>query len=210
MLIKVCGLNNQENIMALCELNIQFIGFIFYKKSPRYFNNALNFDEARIIPKKIKKVGVFVNEPIYNIINSIARYDLDFVQVHGEENYSYCKELSAYTKIIKTISVKDKNSFSNAHQFSDVCDYFLFDTATSIYGGSGNAFNWDLLNEITIHKPFFMSGGISLDNFNETKKISNPNLIGIDVNSKFEITPGLKDLKKINLLIKQNYANTLN
>ncbi len=210
MLIKVCGLNNRENIFELCKMNIDFIGFIFFKNSSRYFNKALSFDEARQIPKSIKKVGVFVNESVNNVLNTVAHYDLDFVQLHGDENPAYCKELFPYVKIIKTISVKDKTSFKDAHHFSELCNYFLFDTATSNYGGSGNTFDWALLKDTELSKPAFLSGGISLINFSNVKNIGIKNLIAIDVNSKFEIVPGTKKLDKINLLIKENNANKIN
>ncbi|MDP3556620.1 MAG: phosphoribosylanthranilate isomerase [Bacteroidota bacterium] len=203
MLIKVCGLNNRDNIFAISKMEINLMGFIFYKNSPRYFNNALSFDEARQIPKHIKKVGVFVNEPIYSVFNSIAHYDLDFVQLHGEESIDYCRDLLSSVKIIKTISIKDKNSILKIQNYSDVCDYFLFDTSTPNYGGSGQAFNWHLLSDTIINKPFFISGGVSLDNVSELKNLSIKNLIGLDVNSKFEINPGLKDLEKIQQLLKK-------
>ncbi len=210
MLIKVCGLNNRENIFELCKLNIDFIGFIFYRNSPRYFNNGLTFEEVRQIPKSIKKVGVFVNETFYNVLNAVAHYDLDFVQLHGEESVSYCRELLPYVKIIKTISVKDETSFKFAYQFSEICNYFLFDTATANYGGSGKPFNWEHLKDAEINKPFFISGGVSLGNFQKAKNLGVKNLIGIDINSKFEIVPGTKDLKKINLIITEKHANTIN
>ncbi len=211
MQIKVCGLNNRENIVAISKMDIQLMGFIFYKGSPRHFNDALNFDEARQIPKTIKKVGVFVNEPVYSILNTIAHYDLDVVQLHGEESANDCKLLLPFVKVIKAIPVKDETSLFILDKYKDVCDYFLFDTATLNYGGSGTPFNRNLLRESEINKPFFISGGISPDNYKELLGLDLKNFMGIDINSKFEITPGLKDIGKINLLLKQkDHANAIN
>lgn len=210
MQIKVCGLNNRENIMAISKLDIHLMGFIFYKASPRYFNNALSFDEARQIPRTIKKVGIFVNEPVYSILNTVAHYDLDMVQLHNEESVSDCAQLLPFVKVIKAIPVKDEISQSIINKYKNVCDYFLFDTATPDYGGSGNSFNRDLLKEIEITKPFFISGGISPDNYGGLVGLSLKNFMGIDINSKFEIKPGLKDIEKINLLLKQKtHANAI-
>ena len=209
MLVKVCGLNNRNNILDISKMNIDLMGFIFYNNSPRYFNNALNFDEVRQIPKTIKKVGVFVNASINNLLNTIAHYDLDFVQLHGNENPEYCKELMQYVKVIKTISVNDKNSILEINNYTNVCTYFLFDTASPSYGGTGHPFNWQLLEETTIDIPFFISGGVSIENITEIKNLNFKNFVGVDVNSKFEINPGLKDLNKIQQLIKEkDYANS--
>ena len=207
MLIKVCGLNNPKNILELSQQKIDLMGFIFYKQSPRYFNNELGHQVAKQIPKRIKKVGVFVNESILNVLNEVTRFDLNYVQVHGDESPEYCEKLRSHVKIIKTISVENKNSISKSQDFSQVCDYFLFDTATSNYGGSGLKFDWSWLNSDIITKPFFISGGISLENCHEIKNLHLNNFIGIDVNSKFEISPGIKNLKKIKLLAQQIHDN---
>lgn len=211
MLVKVCGLNNRENIMAVSKMEVDLIGFIFYKGSPRYFNKVLSFDEVREIPKRIKKVGVFVNETSYNVLNAIAHYDLDLVQLHGNENPEYCKELMQYVKVIKTISVKDNTSLLEMKKYSQACNYLLFDTSSPTYGGTGQTFNWQLLKDKEIDTPFFISGGVSLNSIQEIKDLKFKNLIGIDVNSKFEIKPGQKDVNKIQQLLKEiNYANSNN
>ena len=207
MLIKVCGLNNPNNIFALSKLNINFMGFIFYQNSVRYFNNALSFDEARQLPKNIKKVGVFVNEPIYDVLNAVEHFDLDVVQLHGNETVDYCKELMSYAKIIKVFPIGDSLPTQTLKGFKNVCDYFLFDTATKHYGGSGKTFNWQLLNTAAIDKPFFISGGINPQNYNDVKKLSIKNLVGLDLNSRFELSPGIKDIEKINLTINKIYEN---
>lgn len=203
MLIKVCGLNNPKNILEIALLKIDLIGFIFYKNTPRYFDQALSFDQVRQIPKTIMKVGVFVNQPEYEVLNNVAHYDLDYVQLHGTESTEYCQNILPYVKIIKTISVKDKESILKSQAYTDFCDYLLFDTSNPHHGGSGLSFDWNLLQSTAIQKPFFISGGISLDNFNEVKKLQLNNFIGIDVNSKFETKPGLKDLNKLKQISEQ-------
>jgi phosphoribosylanthranilate isomerase len=211
MLVKVCGLNTRDNIMAISKMEVDLMGFIFYKDSPRFFNNSLSFDEVREIPKRIKKVGVFVNETSYNVLNAIAHYNLDYVQLHGNESPDYCKELLRFVKVIKTISIKDQNSILEIKNYTNLCNYLLFDTSSPTYGGTGQSFNWQFLKDVEINTPFFISGGISLENVSEIKGLPYKNLIGIDVNSKFEIKPGLKDLNKIQQLIKEiNYANSNN
>jgi phosphoribosylanthranilate isomerase len=185
------------------------MGFIFYKKSPRYFNNALTSEEARQLPKHLKKVGVFVNEPIDNVLNTIEKYDLNAIQLHGEESTNYCKELVNRIEVIKTISVKDRSSIELSQYYQDVCTYLLFDTATPNYGGSGKSFNKELLKDIDISKPYFISGGISPEHFNQLKDLSLPNFIGVDLNSKFEVSPGIKNIEKIKQFLKINdHANT--
>ena len=156
-------------------------------------------------------MGVFVNETSYNVLNAIAHYNLDYVQLHGNESPDYCKELLRFVKVIKTISIKDQNSFLEIKNYANLCNYLLFDTSSPTYGGAGQPFNWQLLKDVEINTPFFISGGISLENASEIKDLPYKNLMGIDVNSKFEIKPGLKDLNKIQQLIKEiNYANSNN
>jgi len=203
MLIKVCGLNDPENISQIIRLNFDLIGFIFYRNTPRYFDQALSYEAVRQIPKSIKKVGVFVNQPTNEVLEKVAYYDLDFVQLHGTESADYCEKLATHVKIIKAISVKDKESILKAKAYFNYCDHLLFDTSSPNHGGSGLSFDWRLLQTLAIEKPFFISGGISLENFKEIKKLEIDNFCGIDLNSKFEIKPGLKDLTKLKLLIQQ-------
>lgn len=201
MKLKVCGLKHQSNINELNSLSIDYMGFIFYKKSPRNIDNELDFDFMRSIPKHIKKVGVFVNESNYSILNTVTHYDLDLVQLHGEESPETCKELKSNVKIIKAFQITETFDFSVLENYLDHVDYFLFDTPTAKYGGSGHSFNWQILEKYNYNTPFFLSGGINGEHIEEIKKIKIPQLIAIDINSKFEIEPGLKNIGQINQFI---------
>lgn len=199
--IKVCGLKQETNIKALSQLPIDYMGFIFYNKSPRFIDNGISFDFIRTLPEHIKKVGVFVNEPSYSIINSVAHYNLDLVQLHGDETVKTCLELKPYVKIIKAVRVSDEFDFNTLEEFAPVIDHFLFDTDTTNYGGSGKQFNWELLKKYCLNKSFFLSGGISIESSAQLNEFHHPLLKGIDINSKFETEPGIKDIEKIKAFI---------
>lgn len=206
MKLKVCGLKHQSNIEELMQLSIDYMGFIFYKKSPRFVDENLSFDFMRSIPKHIKKVGVFVDESSYSICNKIAHYDLDMVQLHGNESSELCKELKPHVKVMKAFQINDNFDFNQLKNYLSVVDYFLFDSPTVNYGGSGNTFNWQVLEKYKYDIPFFLSGGISEEHIELIKQLNIPQLIGIDINSKFEIEPGLKNTNKIKEFItKLNY-----
>ena len=201
MELKVCGITTTENIMELIPLDIPRLGFIFYQMSKRYVYGKLIEDGLKAIPKHIKKTGVFVNAEIAEIEQIIDQYHLDSIQLHGDESPEFCKHFRTKTEVIKTISIKVKSSFETAKLYVNACDLFLFDTQSEYYGGTGKTFDWQWLEAYTLDKPFYLSGGISMENFEEIKKINHNKLIGIDINSKFEIRPGIKDIKKIKQLI---------
>ena len=201
MQIKVCGLKYEENIKEINSLDINYMGFIFYKNSSRYIDDSLGFDFMRTIPKHITKVGVFVNEIVYSILNTIAHYDLDMVQLHGDESEIFCAELKPYAKIMKAIRIQDNFDFKSLEKYLPHVDYFLFDTDTKNYGGSGQQFNWEILKQYNLNKPFFLSGGIDLDSAEKINLLNHPQLQAIDINSKFEIAAGLKDSEKIKTFI---------
>lgn len=206
MKIKVCGLKHQSNIEELMQSPIDYMGIIFYNKSPRFVDGNLSFDFMRSIPKHIKKVGVFVNETSYSIYNKIAHYNLDIVQLHGNESPEICLELKPYVKVIKAFQINDNFDFKQLEDYLPLVDYFLFDSPTANYGGSGNTFNWQALEKYTYDIPFFLSGGISEEHIEQIKQLESQQLIGIDINSKFEIEPGLKNTNKIKEFItKLNY-----
>lgn len=207
MKLKVCGLKYQENIEAIIKLSVNYIGFIFYKNSPRYMDANLSFDFVRSIPKHIKKVGVFVNENSYSILNSVAHYNLDIVQLHGDESEEVCQELKAYVSVIKAFRINDEFKFDILNKYLTHVDYFLFDTDTNIYGGSGTQFNWQKLEEYKLKKPFFLTGGIGLESVTDILKFKHSQFYAVDVNSKFEIEPGLKDLKKVKQFITKLKEN---
>lgn len=197
--LKVCGMGRPDNIRGLIELRPDFIGFIFYKKSPRYLEN-LDEDLLSRIPISIKKVGVFVNEEVGTVVKLCKKYGLKYAQLHGDEDLDYCQELrSKGVKIIKVFRVMDVIPVA-IKKYAEVADYFLFDTQTSKYGGSGRHFDWNILKVYNLETPYLLSGGIRLEDVDEIKELELKGLAGIDVNSKFEIEPGLKDLLKIRQL----------
>ena len=201
MELKVCGITTPEDIMQLVTMDISRLGFIFYHKSKRYVYGKLVEDGLKSIPKHIKKTGVFVNAELAEIEQIIDQYKFESIQLHGDESPEFCNYFRMKAEVIKTISVKDKSSFEMAGLYRDACDLFLFDTHSENYGGTGKTFNWQWLEAYKLDKPFYLSGGISLENFEEIKKIKHKHLMGIDVNSKFEISPGIKDIEKIKQLI---------
>ncbi|MGB0633585.1 MAG: phosphoribosylanthranilate isomerase [Flavobacteriaceae bacterium] len=199
MKLKVCGMKYSQNITEIENLFPDLMGFIFYEKSKRFFNQPeINLNN------KVKRVGVFVNENIQEIKNKIKKYKLDYVQLHGEENVNFCHSLKPFVKIIKVFKIDYNFNFKKTEEFEEVCDYFLFDTKSQLHGGSGKKFDWDLLKNYNCKKDFFLSGGIDISDIEEIKKIVNSYPIaGIDVNSKFELDNLEKDKEKINLLIKK-------
>ena len=188
-----------QNITEIENLFPDLMGFIFYEKSKRFFNQPeINLNN------KVKRVGVFVNENIQEIKNKIKKYKLDYVQLHGEENVNFCHSLQTFVKIIKVFKIDYNFNFKKTEEFEEVCDYFLFDTKSQLHGGSGKKFDWDLLKNYNCKKDFFLSGGIDISDIEEIKKIVNSYPIaGIDINSKFELDNLEKDKEKINLLIKK-------
>jgi phosphoribosylanthranilate isomerase len=194
MLLKICGLKYPENIQAVSDLKPDFMGFIFYPKSPRY---AEPLDSAVLnsLPATIKKIGVFVNEDLENILTIAYKYKLDGLQLHGAELVDMCRELKKLGYlVIKAFPIAETYNFKVTKSYEGVCDYFLFDTKTEAYGGSGLKFNWKMLNEYTGDTPFLLSGGIALDDAEAIQKIEHPKFAGIDLNSKFEVKPGLKNI----------------
>jgi phosphoribosylanthranilate isomerase len=204
MKLKVCGMKHPENIKQLTDIQPGYIGFIFYPKSKRYMADSLQSEVLHAIPSTIKKVGVFVNESINSIENSIKNYRLDLIQLHGDESVDFCKELSEKGyDLIKAFQVDENFKFEKLEAYKKYCKFFLFDTKTPLYGGSGHKFDWQLLKNYDNEKPFFLSGGIDLEDANEIRNIKNLNIHAVDINSKFEIEPGLKNIEKIKKFNKQ-------
>ena len=200
MKLKVCGMKLENNISEISKLKPDFMGFIFWPKSKRFFN-----EKSIRISNKINKVGVFVNQDYDFIIDKINNFKLDFIQLHGEEDYQFCKKIKTRCKVIKVFNIESDFDFEILSSFESVCDYFLFDTKGDSYGGTGIKFDWKLLKKYPSKKPFLLSGGIDITDFTEILKIKELKipLIGIDINSKFEFEPGLKNIKKVKELIKK-------
>ena len=190
-----------ENIEELSRLPIDYMGLIFYDKSPR-FAEGLKIDELNILPERIERVGVFVNADVGYIMDKTNKYNLDIIQLHGNESADFCKELNKTMPVIKAFNISGASDFEQAKSYEDLWGYFLFDTKTAQYGGSGLKFDWNVLNEYKGNTPFFLSGGISVEDAERIKEINHPSLYAIDINSKFEINPGLKDIKLLNQFIK--------
>lgn len=196
MRLKICGMKYPENILEVGTLLPDYMGFIFWEKSARYFDGIIPE-----LPKSIKKVGVFVNASLDEILNHIEKYDLQAVQLHGNESVEFCENLKKNTPklidIIKVFSILDTFDFGILNSYEKVCDFFLFDTKGKLPGGNGTTFDWKVLEQYPSTKPFFLSGGIGieeLDSINEILKTNLP-IYAIDVNSKFEIEPGLKNIE---------------
>lgn len=187
-------MRNSENISGLMTLKPDYIGFIFYAQSKRVVTDFPQIE----IPSSVKKVGVFVNENIEEIIEKAIQYKLDFVQLHGDETPDYCEKLALQNiKIIKAFSVDENFDFSTIKPFEKHVSLFLFDTKGKNYGGNGIKFNWDLLQNYKGKTPFLLSGGITKNDAGEIKKMKHPAFLGIDINSGFEIEPGLKNIIEI-------------
>ena len=185
-----------ENITAVASLRPQYLGFIFYPKSPRFVGES--FDIPGNLPASIKRVGVFVNEANAIILAKSPSLKLDFAQLHGSESPAQCDELKATgLGVIKVFSLDDDFNFDVTKAYREVVDYFLFDTKGKYYGGNAKAFNWETLRQYDQEVPFFLSGGLSPDNVNTLGDIQKMNLHALDLNSGVEISPGLKDIEKI-------------
>ncbi|MEZ4791941.1 MAG: phosphoribosylanthranilate isomerase [Gelidibacter sp.] len=217
--LKVCGMKYQENISVVAQLQPDYLGFIFYGKSSRFFDGIIPK-----LPESIKKVGVFVNATINEVVEKVATYNLQAVQLHGDESPEFCNELFCQferpekfgreplknsslngslsdVKIIKVFSINDDFNFDELKPYETICDYYLFDTKGKLPGGNGYTFNWETLKKYPSIKPYFLSGGIGLEEIVNIKKFlkteASKYCYSIDVNSKFEIEPGLKDVQKL-------------
>jgi phosphoribosylanthranilate isomerase len=201
MKVKICGMKYPDNILEVSSFLPDYMGFIFWEKSSRYFDGIIP-----TLPSSIKKVGVFVNETLPIIIQKVLKHDLQAVQLHGKESVDFCQELRSQLpkgiEIIKVFSIQDEFDFSALKPFEEFCDYFLFDTKGKLPGGNGTTFDWTVLKKYPSTKPFFLSGGIGLEELEAVQEITKTNLpvYAIDVNSKFEIEPGLKKINDVRIL----------
>lgn len=197
--LKVCGMN--KNTLEVAVLKPDYLGFIFWEPSKRFFEGALPS-----IPHSVQKVGVFVDERLVIIKEQVKKYGLLLVQLHGQEGPEFCMELKKqipHIKIIKVFSIKDDFDFAALTQFEKVCDFYLFDTQGKLPGGNGYAFNWEILKNYPSTKPYFLSGGIGWEEVDSIKEfVKRPEAQychAIDVNSKFEVEPGLKNIDQLQL-----------
>lgn len=209
MRAKVCGLNSVNQMMQLDEIGVDFAGFIFYPKSPRYVLNTVSKVELKKAKgANINKVGVFVNENPNLLLSLVDDCGLYLAQLHGDETPRYCEKIADYISVIKAFRLRDDDDVLwKIKDYQDIVDMFLFDTAGAEYGGTGKRFNWDILLSLNINKPFFLSGGIGPTDIDALKLFSTSpvakDLFAVDVNSQFEITPGLKDMTKVKPFIQE-------
>lgn len=194
--LKVCGL--RDNVDEVVALAPDFMGFICYGKSPRFIGNGF------LGPKTaIKKIGVFVNQPIDEVFELVKKHQFDVVQLHGNENVDYCVELKAVgIVIIKVFAGNQLPTQQQLDAFVPFVDYFLFDTKLETHGGTGVTFDWGKLKELSIKRPLFLSGGLSLENIKTIEDIDGLDIYAIDVNSRFETAPTNKDIEKLIALKK--------
>jgi phosphoribosylanthranilate isomerase len=202
--IKICGMRDAGNIILAAELKPDFMGFIFYQKSPRFAGDLLNPVSLSLLPKGIAKAGVFVNADYIAISGTIQKFALDVVQLHGNEPPELCSRLQERgIRVIKAFNINEKTQFRLFSQYIGCTDYFLFDKTTKNHGGSGQKFDWKMLNTYDLGHPFFLSGGIGPGDAAIIKSITNPSFHGIDLNSRFETEPGLKNIERLKEFINE-------
>ncbi len=202
--IKVCGMRENQNILDLAALKPDFMGFIFYNKSPRNVLIFKNSKEILNLPKTIKKTGVFVDETFENILEYVSEFNLDFVQLHGSESPDFCQKIkSKGIGVIKAFGIDKTFSFKQTVKYEKSVDFFLFDTKGKEHGGNGFKFDWSILKNYNQKIPFLLAGGIAIENIEDLIELKELNISGLDVNSKFEIIPGLKDISNLKLLFQK-------
>ncbi len=199
MLVKVCGMRDAENVHDVAELGISFMGFIFYDRSARFVSG-----QAPTTPSGVQRVGVFVNASIEFILDLAQRQILNYIQLHGAESVELCREVKAHgLGVIKAISVASSSDITLTSQYDGEVDYLLFDTKSSGYGGSGQRFDWSVLDNYSGETPFLLSGGVDETMADEISKISHPQFVGVDLNSRFETSPAVKSVEKLKKFIEK-------
>lgn len=192
-IVKVCGMTDAENIREVEALGVDLMGFIFYPKSPRCLSRLPHY-----MPVSARRVGVFVNESRENVLMYADRFELEYLQLHGNESPEYCQRLQGQgVKLIKAFSVASAKELAATENYEGLCSYYLFDTPHPQYGGSGNSFDWSLLHHYQGSTPFLLSGGINRYSVPALRRFNHPRMAGIDLNSRFETRPGFKDAGRI-------------
>ena len=203
LIIKLCGMRDPDNIRRAEQLDIDWMGFIFWKKSKRYAADCLSY-----LPLSVRRIGVFVNADLDEIISAVNAFHLGGVQLHGCESPDFCRalrqSLPSDVFIIKAIAIASEADAISAKNFDKCVDYLLFDTKCDGFGGCGNSFDWSFLEAYDGSTPFFLSGGIGIDSINAIHCFYHPRLAGIDINSRFEISPAIKDIELV-----KDFLNTL-
>ncbi len=208
MKIKVCGLREKQNIHVVAGLGADLLGFNFYPMSPRFASDHLEPDDLEGLPATVEKTGIFVNAGIHEVYDLCRKYNLDLAQLHGDESPTVCEELSGMgIPVIKAFRVDKDTDFRRMETYTAVTRYFLFDTPSKIFGGSGAQFDWTLLEAYSLAHPFFLGGGIGPEDAEAILSFRHPSFEGVDVNSKFEVSPGLKDTGLLRTFINKLKCN---
>lgn len=207
MRVKVCGMTQPAQVNQLAEMGVLFAGFIYYPKSPRYVLRNMSTSDIKKI-NNINKVGVFVNAGLEEIVAMVDECRLQMVQLHGDETPRQCEKIADYVSVIKAFRLSEKDNIEwMIRQYADVCDMYMFDTMGAGYGGTGKKFDWTILKEANIEKPFFLSGGIEPCDGDSLREFARgpvaKSLFAVDINSRFEISPGVKDMKKVHDFVNQ-------
>lgn len=188
--IKICGLTLNSDLSEIQKLRPDYCGFIFYAESPRFFTS----DHIPLSDPEIKKVGVFVNAALDEILSRCTLFSLDYVQLHGDENADLCLRIKEKgVGVIKAFRIAKNTDFKKCREYEGACDMFLFDSASPAYGGSGKTFSWEILSDYDMEVPYFLSGGIGPENIEKAMCIIDPRLYGLDLNSLWEVSPGVKN-----------------
>jgi phosphoribosylanthranilate isomerase len=207
MKLKVCGITQLEQLIQLDSLGINYGGLIFYDQSLRWIDNKLKAGEVKLLPLIMQKVGVFVNAEESYIMEQVENFGLDLVQLHGDETPGFCNQISSQVTVIKVFRITQTNEQNidwMVKPYEEYCDYYLFDTnRKNAYGGTGEKFDWKILNDNKINKPFFLSGGIGLGDVEKLRTFEHPFFYCIDLNSRVEITVGIKDIDAIHKMSDQ-------
>lgn len=206
MIIKVCGMTDADNIREVESLGVDMMGFIFFEKSPRFVGH-----KAPSYMPACSRVGVFVNPSISYVESMVNEFGLSHVQLHGEETPEFCSNLMVTcpsVKIIKAFSISNVADVAKSYEYDGLAEYFLFDTATKAYGGSGKQFSWDLLETYAGTTPFLLSGGIGTESIGDILRFRHPRWCGVDLNSRFETKPGVKDAASLDTFIAKLKGTT--
>ena len=200
MIIKTCGMRDADNIRAVSELRIDWMGFIFWPPSSRYVSEKPSF-----LPTRQKRVGVFVDARIEEVKSKADEYALDLIQLHGSESPAFCERLKANSRqqLIKAFNIATQEDLEQTIPYEGLVDYFLFDTKAKMVGGNGTQFDWSVLSAYQGNTPFLLSGGIGPDDAEKVRNFHHPQLAGIDLNSRFELSPAFKDIEKLKQFITE-------
>ena len=200
MIIKTCGMRDADNIRAISKLGIDWMGFIFWAPSSRYVSEKPSF-----LPTRQKRVGVFVDARIEEVKSKADEYALDLIQLHGSESPAFCERLKANSRqqLIKAFNIATQEDLQQTIPYEGLVDYFLFDTKAKMVGGNGTQFDWSVLSAYQGNTPFLLSGGIGPDDAEKVRNFHHPQLAGIDLNSRFELSPAFKDIEKLKQFITE-------